>query len=1433
MMKLMENPFKLLESYTKEDKDIWGGRSAEIEHLYNLSFAANLILVYGMSGVGKTSLIQCGLANKFRRTDWHAVWITRKEDLNKSLTGTLSQEAGDSPSAPPSPVPEIIRRVYLKHFKPIFLVFDQLEELFIFGSNGEIQAFIGTIKEILSSDIQCKIILVVREEYHGHLKILQDAGLPVFKASVKIEPMSIPEATEAVSKLLDKYNIQTPDADHRSCAAKIATDCSIDSRVDLANLQVYLFWAWEKAAEKAPPDADIAFTHNILREIGDGRNVLTRYLNAVVERVSKGKTGGVWFLLQHFVSRSQTKQPLRLAELQDIDQQTARMWLNELSKSKLVKCGRETDNEVYNLTHDSLVPLIILKKTAASRGRNIHPSVKGNPFKGLPAYEEKDATIFFGRSLILRELLTFFEDKRLLVIVGPSGSGKSSIIKAGIIPALKTEGYTVIHGEPGTHPMVFGREIQRRLTDLNGGRSLIYIDQFEELSTQASTQESEEFIRLLNDVQNNADPALRQLKIILSVRADYEYEFERALGGWREAKKTIPDLMESAVREIITEPAYLAGLEYKPTYLVDNIVRDVMQSNGTLPLLSYALEQMYIEYEKSGVNDGFLTEDHYNAIGGVVDGLRLRASKLYSYSDPETQHTIKNVMLRMLSLSINEKASKRILAEDLVYESPVENERVQKVLNELVNSRLIVSGPDENGQIYYEPAHDSLIRSWNLIGDWIKQYGKDLLYLQQDLSDAVKQFRLNPKKLWHDDPKLNTLLNIMKSPDNWLNRQETNFVKKSLQRRNELEDRKKRREQELVEEKISRQEAVAKLSTEKEKREKELLEEKLSKQEAIAKLNSEKEAVLLEKLKGEKAKTRLQKQRTILLALGLISLLIAASYVYSQWNKSEKSVLQIKELNHRLQSSADDLTKLNQSLNVIAEKARQSAVEANIARQKADSAASKEKKARTIVEKQKKELLIKQNALISSQEEVKRYSLSLQAKADSLRTYSDSLKTQLVIIQNKTREVEHAKLTAAYLTKSRSLMHSDPAMAYQLALESLKYDSGNQKIKNYIHDTLNNRNTFYESFIVDNVSSAFFADNGKTVLAIQGDNKFRLLDLSNHKDTSIVINGKILSAQFSPVDNSALIATRNNIFSYNANGGLRATSERMENVVKAMYTARGRIIVVTPAEVQIRKNVNATTAVVIPSGNNGDDTEVSSNDSLLYIRKNDVIEAYDLTNGRLIRTYQEPNSFLAKGGNGFIAVSGKRLLLARSAGNKVLTERYFVPLEKDYSRVSIVSIADNLRTLLFMAEPAEQQQMQQQQQVQQQQISKNFIRPQLTNPPILYAFSLPKSSRKLPGNIPYARRVVLSENGNYIITGESGSLSIYDNNGYRVENFGGYANYTIWAFNPVNTDMIMSMNGVKLKLWLKGTPDALSAQRKLRTFSSAELEKALEDIAIR
>ncbi|PSL35083.1 ATP-binding protein [Chitinophaga ginsengisoli] len=1422
----MENPFKLLESYTKEDKDIWGGRTAEIDNLYNLSFAASLILIYGISGVGKTSLIQCGLANKFKRTDWHAIWILRKNNIAESLVSTLQQEARETNTGQAASIPELIRKIYLRHFKPIFLVFDQLEELFIFGTNEEIQGFISTIKDILNNDIQCKIILVLREEYHGHLKILQDSGVPVFKASVKIEPMSIADATDSIARLLDKFNIRTPDGDHLGCAARIASDCATEGRVDLANLQVYLFWAWEKAAEKAETDEDIAFTQSILREIGEGRNMLARYLNAVVEKVSKGKAGGVWYLLQHFVSKSQTKQPLRLGELQDIDPQIARSWLNGLSKGRLVKCSREGDNEVYFLVHDSLVPLIIQKRTAASRGRNRHPTVQGNPFKGLPSYEEKDSSIFFGRSMILRELLAFFEDKRLLVIVGPSGSGKSSIIKAGIIPAMKQEGYQVLQGEPGAHPMLFGKEIIKKTHVLNGDKFLLYIDQFEELSTQASTRESEDFIKILNELVEDTHAASRNLKIILSVRSDYEYEFERALTNWRESKKTVPDLMESAVREIITEPAYLAGLEYKPVYLVENIVRDVMQSNGTLPLLSYALEQMYIEYEKSGANDGYLTEDHYNAIGGVVDGLRLRASKLYTSSDADTQRTIKNVMLRMVSLSINEKASKRILAEELIYESPAENERVQKVLNDLVSSRLIVSGPNESGQVYYEPAHDSLIRSWNLIGDWIKQYGKNILYLQQDLSEAVKQFKENPKRLWHDDSRLDTLLSILKSSDNWLNQAETSFVKRSEQRRRELEDRKNRRQQELIEE---RDKVIAY-----EKKEKELLEERLNKQVYIARLNEEKEEALKEKLEEAKAKTRLQKERTWFTLLGLFLLSIAAFYAFSQY----------KEANHNLKQSLEyiDSVKLLRHKDSLSTKTRDSlydivrkqsavnqrkAIEALESSILANDAAKKERRTRKELEKQKKVLLEQKAALIQSRDSVNTYSLFLQNK-------SDSLKQQLDIIKRKDEEIKNAKTIASFFAKSRTLQRSDPALAYQLALESLRHDSSNRQLRDYIKDTLNKQSTFYESFILDSVSSAFFSDDGNYAVALLQDEKnMTILDLTTHEEIPVRARAKILSAEFSPVDNSMLVTTKNNIYRYNTNGQLES-SERIDNLVKATYTARGKIIVLTPNEIQIKRAVGTSPIIYIPSKNNTDDIiDVCSNDTILYLKRQIGIETYDLTNGRSIKTYRKPDAILEKGGNGFVLLdknnnNGYDITIAKSTGNKIVSETHSIPLEKEFEKISLVSFAADLNTIYYLAHPSVVQQ-----DFQQQQISRQVNSPVLVSTPVLYTYKAPNAPRRIVRNIFYSKKIVLSEKGDYIITGETGVLTVYDKDGRPLDRFGGYVNYTSWSFNPANTDIVLSMNDSRLKLWARGTPNTLATQHKLKTFTESELRKAVEDIAFR
>ena len=124
-----QSPFKLLEPYGPGDKDIFYGRDAEIYALYSLLQQTRLVLVYGASGTGKTSLIQAGLPKVFKLTDWFRLSVRRRDDLNNALRTELSR-ALDRP-APVDDLVGAIQEVYESRWIPIYLVFDQFEEFFV------------------------------------------------------------------------------------------------------------------------------------------------------------------------------------------------------------------------------------------------------------------------------------------------------------------------------------------------------------------------------------------------------------------------------------------------------------------------------------------------------------------------------------------------------------------------------------------------------------------------------------------------------------------------------------------------------------------------------------------------------------------------------------------------------------------------------------------------------------------------------------------------------------------------------------------------------------------------------------------------------------------------------------------------------------------------------------------------------------------------------------------------------------------------------------------------------------------------------------------------------------------------------------------------------------------------------------------------------
>lgn len=142
----MRSPFKFLDAFTLADREVFFGRDQEIEELYDLVFKARLLLIYGNSGTGKTSLIQCGLASKFDGPDWYPCWIRKNGDINQALRQILSKALKVQQFD--GTLREAIEKLFNYYLRPVYLIFDQFEELFILGTPREQQQFVEDIQQL-------------------------------------------------------------------------------------------------------------------------------------------------------------------------------------------------------------------------------------------------------------------------------------------------------------------------------------------------------------------------------------------------------------------------------------------------------------------------------------------------------------------------------------------------------------------------------------------------------------------------------------------------------------------------------------------------------------------------------------------------------------------------------------------------------------------------------------------------------------------------------------------------------------------------------------------------------------------------------------------------------------------------------------------------------------------------------------------------------------------------------------------------------------------------------------------------------------------------------------------------------------------------------------------------------------------------------------
>lgn len=446
-----------------------------------------------------------------------------------------------------------------------------------------------------------------------------------------------------------------------------------------------------------------------------------------------------------------------------------------------------------------------------------------NPYRGLKPFTEEQADLFFGRDEVLEKLRQHLESHALTVVLGPSGAGKSSLVRAGLLSRLRqeeTERWHIAEAiRPGTAPMkrlaelvqaIPVDELDEPAADVGhslihrvrmwarqhpGQRLLLVVDQLEEIFTLCrDAQERETFLRqLLGATVSSAD----YLRLVLTLRSDFEPQLtaldllaEISRVRWDNARFLVPLMTQDELRQVIERPAAARVIYFEPPELVDDLINEVVQMPGGLPLLSFTLSELYVECFSGQTDDRTITRDAYQRLGGVIGALQRRAGdelERLEKRDPALRETLRRMMLRMVSLEGGELARRRAPFVELDYEDPSENERVAIVRKTLVGARLLVEG-EEADRAYVEPAHDALVTGWQVLRDWIdqEQGRQDDLHFQRRLTQAAMLWDSteDPTRktglLWADTPRSSLLETILERNKHWLNATEARFARASI-----------------------------------------------------------------------------------------------------------------------------------------------------------------------------------------------------------------------------------------------------------------------------------------------------------------------------------------------------------------------------------------------------------------------------------------------------------------------------------------------------------------------------------------------------------------------------------------------------------------------------------------------------------------------------
>ncbi|MCG3210706.1 MAG: hypothetical protein FOGNACKC_04337 [Anaerolineae bacterium] len=438
------------------------------------------------------------------------------------------------------------------------------------------------------------------------------------------------------------------------------------------------------------------------------------------------------------------------------------------------------------------------------------------PYRGLESFTESDASLFFGREEVASELAQAVNRSAIVAVIGPSGSGKSSLVHASLLPHLRaSDGWSIIGFRPASQPFqalasalapLLSPEDVLSDPDILAGllyqndlplpeviasvqrnhsppaRVLLVIDQFEELYTLCVPEIRPHFLQVLlaaiqnqSTSQTNNRTALPSVTLVLTMRADFM--------GQALAYRPLADLLQAntfmlgpmnrqELTAAIVEPAQQLGVSFEPG-LVERILNEVGTHSGHLPLLEFALTTLW--EQQAG---GLLTHAAYQAIGGVEGALSRYAEQIYGSLSPAEQAQLPRVMRQLVQFGYQIEDTRRVATRAEL------GQRHWRLVQKLADARLVVTNNSSKYGETAEIVHEALIAHWQRLREWINA-GRNFRLWQEQFRGAVRHWQASDH---HDGALLRGL--ALELAEDWLDRRaddfrpdERLFIEASLSRR--------------------------------------------------------------------------------------------------------------------------------------------------------------------------------------------------------------------------------------------------------------------------------------------------------------------------------------------------------------------------------------------------------------------------------------------------------------------------------------------------------------------------------------------------------------------------------------------------------------------------------------------------------------------------